>query len=203
MTDTKNEYIAFMNDKYANIVLRQSVFYSCKYALRFDLRDTDAKTDNDEYFIEGLNRAKELFCKIFDDCGEFYFAYRNKKIRFSDKIFANIADLNECEIHTLKEKSIYDEGFDTNLAVIKLDISRVDYENILSSINHTDFPSRKPRTEGEVYFIHIKKEIIFNMYDDRGLDIAATNKETIEPFYKKYNKWLLDYDRKQMDKIFY
>jgi predicted Ser/Thr protein kinase len=40
------------------------------------------------------------------------------------------------------------------------------------------------------------------MYDDRGLDIVGINKKTLEPYYKKYNTWLLDYDRGKMDKIF-
>lgn len=192
----------FMSGKYANIALKQSIFYNARYALRFDLHDINENKDGDEYFIEGLNRAKELFYKIFCDCSELYFLYRNKKIKLADEIFTNITDLNKNEIETIKENGVYDEGFDTRLAVIKLNINRVKYENILRSINHTDFPQRKPRTLGEVYFIHIKKEIIFNMYDDRGLDIVATNKETLSPLYKEYNEWLLDCDREKMDKIF-
>jgi hypothetical protein len=188
-------------------MLKQSIFYDCKYALRFDLHDNDGvkylnAKGEDIYFTKGLNRAKELFCEIFYDCTELYFIYRSDKIKFSDKIFSNISALNKNEIGIFSENGIYEKDLKTSLAVIKLDIHRINYENILKSINNTDFPSRRPRTNGEVYFIHVKNEIIFNMYDDRGLDIIGTNKEAIEPFYIKYNKWLLDYDREKMDEIF-
>ncbi|MDR1239549.1 MAG: DUF3885 domain-containing protein [Treponema sp.] len=191
-----------MKNKYKNVILKQSIFYDYKYALRVDLHDININKDSDEYFIESLNRAKELFYKIFYDNGELYFIYRNRKIKFTDKIFSNISKLNKNEIGILYENGIYEEKFKTSLAVIKLDINRINYENILESINNTDFASREPRTDGEVYFIHIMNEIIFNMYDDRGLDIVGTNKKAIEPFYRKYNKWLLDYDREKMDKTF-
>jgi hypothetical protein len=202
MDGMKNEYTNFMESKYKGIILKQSLFYDCKYALRFDLHDNDGiayfnPKGEDAYFMEGLNRAKELFHGIFHDCSELYFIYRSDKIRFSDKIFSNISALNKNEMSIFHENGIYEENFKTALAVIKSDIHRINYENILKSINNTDFLSRRPRTEGEVYFIHIKNKIIFNMYDDRGLDIIGTNKETIEPFYIKYNKWLLDYDREK------
>jgi hypothetical protein len=157
---------------------------------------------NNEYFIESLNMANELFYKVFYDCNELYFIYRNGKIKFSDKIFKNIMGFNKKEIYILNEKNIYEEHFNSQLAVIKLNINRINYKKICESINNTDFPSRNPRTNGEIYFIHIKDEIIFNMYDDRGLDIVGTNKETIKPYYIKYNKWLLEDDIEKMNEIF-
>ena len=54
----------------------------------------------------------------------------------------------------------------------------------------------------EVYFVSLKREIIFNMYDDRGLDIIASNKQAIASLYHKYNSWLLDYDREAIDSVF-
>jgi len=40
------------------------------------------------------------------------------------------------------------------------------------------------------------------MYDDRGLDIIASDKDTLSPIYTKHNDWLLDYDRARMEEIF-
>ena len=59
------------------------------------------------------------------------------------------------------------------------------------------FPSSK-----EVYFINNDKSVIFNMYDDRGLDVISTKKETIAPLYNKFNDWILNYDREKVDDLF-
>jgi hypothetical protein len=207
MDGVKNEYTNFMERNYKGVVLKQSLFYDCDYALRFDLHDNEGREyfnpkGEDAYFIEGLSRAKELFWSVFRDCRELYFIYRSGKIKCADKIFGNISGLNKNEVSIFHESGIYEENFKTALAVIKLNINRINYENILASINNTDFPGRRPRTTGEVYFVHIKNEIIFNMYDDRGFDIVGTKREAVEPFYRNYNDWLLDYDRGKMDGVF-
>jgi hypothetical protein len=198
----KDEFINFMENKYKNIVLRKSIFYDAEYALRFDLHDGTMNKDRDEYFTESLNRANELFYTVFCNCDELYFVYRNGKIRPGDKIFKHIIGCNKKEMGIFNEKNVYEENRNSRLAVLKISISGIHYRKILESINNTDFASRKPRTDGEIYFIHIKDEIIFNMYDDRGLDIVGTRKETIKPYYLTYNKWLLEDDREKMNKVF-
>lgn len=40
------------------------------------------------------------------------------------------------------------------------------------------------------------------MYDDRGLDVVAKNKENLQKLYVMFNNWILDYDRKQIDETF-
>ncbi|MDR2519409.1 MAG: DUF3885 domain-containing protein [Spirochaetaceae bacterium] len=202
MDGIKNEFINFMENKYKNIILRKSIFYNCEYALRFDLHDIAMNKGNDEYFTESLHRADELFYNVFCNCDELYFIYRNGKIKWNDKIFKNIIGFHKKEIGIFNEENVYEENFHTQLAVLKVTASRINYRKILESINNTDFSSRKPRTGGEIYFIHIKDEIIFNMYDDRGLDIVGTTKEIIKPYYLKYNKWLLEDNREKMNKIF-
>ncbi|MBG9629275.1 DUF3885 domain-containing protein [Bacillus thuringiensis serovar andalousiensis] len=32
------------------------------------------------------------------------------------------------------------------------------------------------------------------MYDDRGSEVIAKNKEIIRDLYKKYKEWILDYE---------
>jgi len=77
------------------------------------------------------------------------------------------------------------------------------------AIANQDFPSRFPRIENnhiisnkEIYFININKKLIFNMYDDRGLDIVASDIETLRPIYENHKDWILDYDRAQIEKLF-
>ncbi|MCM3639930.1 DUF3885 domain-containing protein [Priestia aryabhattai] len=44
--------------------------------------------------------------------------------------------------------------------------------------------------------------MIFHLYDDRGCDILASNKESIRFLYEEYNNWILDYNREEIDLLF-
>ncbi|PRT32673.1 DUF3885 domain-containing protein [Bacillus wiedmannii] len=40
------------------------------------------------------------------------------------------------------------------------------------------------------------------IYDDRGCEVIAKNKETIRNLYEKYKGWIPDYERESIDKVF-
>lgn len=42
--------------------------------------------------------------------------------------------------------------------------------------------------------INATKDIVMFMYDDRGSEVIAKNKEIIRDLYKKYKEWILDYE---------
>jgi hypothetical protein len=51
-------------------------------------------------------------------------------------------------------------------------------------------------------FCNLTKKIIFHMYDDRGCDVIASDKEDIRFLYQKCNGWILDYDREKIESLF-
>jgi hypothetical protein len=53
-----------------------------------------------------------------------------------------------------------------------------------------------------VFFINVTKNVIFFIYDDRGCEVIATNKETIYPLYEKYGDWIDEYSREEIDQRF-
>jgi len=174
-------------------------------------------TDTDEYFQEVTKRASTIFKAAFDNFDNVFlvfmdFKYKRRKIKFSSFTFKQVDNLKKFEVSYSKEKRLYEpvDKFDIrSVAIIKLTAGRINFKNILTAISHSDFPPRQPRldnngflTSKEIYFINIDKKIIFHMYDDRGLDIISADKETLRPIYKAHNNWILDYDRKQIDKQF-
>jgi hypothetical protein len=52
------------------------------------------------------------------------------------------------------------------------------------------------------YLIDSHNFILFHLYDDRGLDVVAANKELLRPLYESFNAWILDHDRKKIDLMF-
>ncbi len=52
------------------------------------------------------------------------------------------------------------------------------------------------------YLVDFESGILLHVYDDRGMDVIATNASTLLPIYQEFDSWLLDYDRARMSKIF-
>ncbi|PEJ10508.1 DUF3885 domain-containing protein [Bacillus toyonensis] len=40
------------------------------------------------------------------------------------------------------------------------------------------------------------------IYDDRGCEVIAKNKEIIRALYEKYKEWIPDYERESIDSLF-
>ena len=76
------------------------------------------------------------------------------------------------------------------------------YELVFEGIANADHARRRPAISSRVYFINPASNVILHMYDDRGLDVIARNKRTLNALYHAFNGWLLDYDRARMEQAF-
>jgi hypothetical protein len=214
MASLKNEINKFLSAYFNDIQLKSPLFFKSKYSLRFDLQY--GKVGTEQYFNEAVLRAKELFQGCFDEndsviCYLIDFKWKRRKLRFSNYCFKNIADLTKDEVsfHTLK-KLYSDNGSpgQGNLALAKIIRNRINHEDIFRAIANKDF-SRQPSLDQygflgskEIYFINLDRRIIFHMYDDRGLDIIASDREAIKPLYSKYSDWILESNRNEIDESF-
>lgn len=173
--------------------------------------------DTERYFDELINRSTTLFRSVFASSDKLLlvfidYKHRRRKIRTSNFVFKQIKGLEKSEIAYTKEHQLYEpsDKLDIrNVALFKCSVDKINYKEILAAVANTDFPPRQPRLDNhgffcskEIYFINLDKGLIFHMYDDRGLDIIATDKETLRPIYLTHNNWVLDYDRKQIDNVF-
>ncbi len=188
------------------------MFFNWENVLRFDLQV--GKTNTDEYFQEVEKRATALFEAAFKPEDKIYLVLQERtgkrgKIRFTNYSFKQIKGLTEEEVTYFKVHRLYEPADKTdiwNVAVTKLKTDRVNYHKILAAISVMDFPSRQPRldcrgflTHKEIFFLNIDRKLIYYMYDDRGLDIVAKDKETLMPIYHRFNDWILECNRAQID----
>ena len=60
----------------------------------------------------------------------------------------------------------------------------------------------KARWIGTIHIADIHKRLALTAYDDRGLDVIGSSQTLLSPIYGKFNSWLLDYDRAEMDAKF-
>lgn len=204
-----------LNNYFEGLIVKKPLFYNHKIGIRFNLQ-TEANTD-EEYFNEVNKRSMLLFESVFSNDDDIYFVfydykYKKRKVRIGNYCFKQNRSLTNKNVDYLLVRKLYRNKSHKDLynrAIVKTKVGNVNYKSILDAIGKIDFPALVPRIDKEgvlsnkeIFFINVNKKIIFNMYDDRGLDIVASKKYDLLNIYKKYNDWILDYDRKAIDAIF-
>ncbi|REB07066.1 DUF3885 domain-containing protein [Sporosarcina sp. BI001-red] len=80
-------------------------------------------------------------------------------------------------------------------------LKSISYREILKGIGNYE-QGRDPSIGESVYFISTENDVVFHMYDDRGCDVFGLNKGTLAPVYHNFRKWILDYNRIEIDNAF-
>jgi Domain of unknown function (DUF3885) len=52
------------------------------------------------------------------------------------------------------------------------------------------------------YLADLDRNILLHVYDDRGMDVTALDREALLPLYRSRAEWLLDHDRRRMADAF-
>lgn len=206
------EYRQFLATHFPGLALRKPVFYQGTYGLRVNLQV--GETNTDDYFRQVTARAAALFEAAFAPEDRVLllvqdYKYRRRKIRFGNFLHRQIRGLAKAKLTYATARGLYAASDVWNQEFLRLPAHRIAHAPVWTAIAHTDFPPRTPRFTGrgvwqapELYFLNLDRGLIFHMYDDRGLDIIAGDRQTLRPLYAQFNPWLLDHDRARMDQMF-
>lgn len=186
----------------------QPIFYHCNIGIRFEIGVGDVYGNNGipskEYIDNALERAMTIYnngIKLPSILVWRTYPRNNKerdrlKTLFQEKI-APISPEEEFskDVEVSGEKVNRTE-FYWDLKGVNMPIQKLFREIILGDLGGvSEFVS-------SVYLFDTQNHVMLHLYDDRGLDITAYNKNVLMPLYKNLNGWILDYDRKEIDKIF-
>ena len=194
--------------------LRQSVFYSAPFAIRFEIGCEESvyttnprggHMANPKYVAAALKRALAIYSalpeppdilRIDTYPGETTDAQTASALRRAGLHFP----------HERTKELFTDEYGGTELIEVchsYWNLNAVDLapEKLLREIILGDIGGRSVFVSS-VYLLCSGTRVLYHLYDDRGLDIAAADKETIRPLYQKFKGWILDYDRQAIDKTF-
>ncbi|AQU80739.1 MULTISPECIES: DUF3885 domain-containing protein [Planococcus] len=184
--------------------------------VRFDL-GSPHENGTDERIDQVTTRVTSLFEEVFKP-DDFIYLYIKDYGGTEDSMFGNntptyLTDLLSTQ--RIEEDILYDIDEDVdeltgntielknefNVKIVYAKLASINYREILKGIGNYE-QGRDPSIGESVYFMNTEKDIVFHMYDDRGCDVFGLNKDTLAPLYHKFRKWILDYNRIEIDYAF-
>lgn len=176
--------------------------------IRFELGLVEL--DGNDYYKEMHYRAKSILKFLFNNSDTIWLiASVSNHIDYKGIDLPNIKRFlrNPKLIYDVKCKTVpfeFDEE-DTEMRTIQYSL-KVNKEDIrldflIRAIGNKE-SLRKPRINGNLYIVNETKGILFHMYDDRGCDVFSLDEDILLPLYHKFRKWILDYDRVEIDRAF-
>lgn len=207
-----NELDKYMKLNFPKLKICKPLFYNWEVALRFEMGleedlDENYKCGN-TYFNQINKKASDIYNHIFSNDDEIYLIYqtylwRKRRIKKNNYILNQInrVDYNKLSINKI-DTQYQNDGYTLARVDFLLKKEDVNHSKIFDWLAKLDFSGKVYQNKDEVYFINKSKNIIFNLYDDRGLDVIAKDKSDLSGLYKDFNSYILDYDREKIDNIF-
>jgi hypothetical protein len=205
----------YMKEKFPNLELSPPLFYNWPIGIRFELGvnyDSDKAYENSPYLQNVYKRAITLFKYLHSQDEEIYIVadvndyLSGKSFTYKLNTFSRYIK-QKAVLYKMKQNTYIfpndDEGgtYKTHRFTINCKVSDLSYVPMLKAICNKDM-GIKPSIINRIYFVNTNRNTILHVYDDRGCDLIATSTETIRDVYEKFNGWILDFDRKTIDKIF-
>ena len=185
---------------------------------------TPEEEEENRTFFE--NRAKQagaagkvIFEEIFQDPEETVWVMVNDfgdrdennhdngdvKNTYIRTLFPDNAVFEEREVQSMLKSRLMDEEWESQYEYTqwfwKGPVKDLQYPELLQAIANQD-NGVFPKIYQTVLFIVPNRDLVFYMYDDRGCQVFSDEAEKLRWLYEKYNDWIVDYHRAEIDAFF-
>ena len=155
---------------------------------------------------EAVARAKSIFDDLFTINDIIYIIINSFEDKPYDIAGNDISTVKSLITHIQNEDkytfvSTEDEEFSCTRYIIQASVKDIQTEKLIEEIIWSEIDGRNSLS-GCVYWLNPRNNVIFYLYDDRGLDVISNTKENLKQVYLKFNNWILDYDREKIDCTF-
>ncbi|VDG96539.1 Uncharacterised protein [Lysinibacillus sphaericus] len=214
---------SYMDHHFKELTLAPALFYSWTPAIRYEISDPTFSLNEPvmTQLKQAFHRSITLFDEVFRGTDEIMLItdvhttlsnsyLRKRPLNVYLKYVKQHDDLSRLRHEVIPDPFEEEEEQRVNhrfsLLCKKGDIR---YQQLLQAICYEDFAhsstilKSNPSSGVEVYFINVTRNMIYHLYDDRGCDILAADKNDIRFLYETYNDWILDYDRNVIDETFH
>lgn len=213
----ENTLSKLMMNHFDNLTLRPPLFYHWKYGIRFEIAMPWVEHTEKRNLDQIKERSTGIFNKVFHNSNEMLLitdvhSAKNDSIlqRRPTKVYQKFikdkklrAKLQHHKLPTVFLADNFGEDFKddvTHRFILPCKKNDIRYTQLLTAIG-IDLHIRS-NNGTDIYFINLTKRMIYHLYDDRGCDVIASDKEDLRLLYEDLNGWILDYDRDEIDQLF-
>jgi len=207
----------FMMNSFPGLKLGSPLFYSWDASIRFELgvNESSVSIHENPLYLQGVyRRAIDLFEALHAPEDELYLVVdvhdfgKRYALRRKLNVFAKYVKKNSALRRLQHENRPYiypeddeDRTYRTHRFSLRCRRSDFRYAALLKAICNQDM-GISPCIHYPIYFVNETKGTIYYVYDDRGCDLLGVDTEAIRWMYEKFNDWILDYDRAEIDEVF-
>jgi hypothetical protein len=203
----------FLSNKFPTLQLKSPLFYSAAIAIRFELGGSLKGKTRVERVV---HRAHSIFCEINQPSDHVFLVIfvddldKNTVCSLQNDVYqiysSYVSGVKNEEIDRSELEFRYkdpdNDGLITYRYCIKFKMKDLNTEELLRAFAYREIEYYEPHLIGDIFLVNETRKTICHIYDDRGMDVVAVEKETLRLVYNKYNNWILDYDRSQINQIF-
>lgn len=191
-------------------IFDRPLFYSYVGGLRFEMSEGGNFINQ---FLTAHRKGMEICDEIFSPDQHVTICvklYGGKTLLSCLSIIRSLRDFEVYSKFNVKEywreelDEEYDDRLDENSMwhYVVLEIPPELILNALWCAFSSDFGYIQPASPAALYLFEFQKKIAVFPYDDRGMDVVGDNKIFLKALYESFEKYLLDYDREEMDKYY-
>jgi hypothetical protein len=206
----------FLKENFSGLELSPGLFYAWNSGIRFEISPPGLSSGDPEFLEQACHRALELFLNVFRSTDEILLTAVVQSP--SNESFLQRKHLNIYLKYLKRRQVLYklqhflligeDKDVKQHRFIVPCRKNDIHFRPLLKAILYEDFvhPStilkNRPRNSYDVYIINHTRKMIYHLYDDRGCDILAADKEQLRPLYNEHRRWILEYDREKVDSLF-
>lgn len=177
--------------------LDAGLFYAHAPALRFELSRGGSAIDQ---FTQAYDRIREIVPQIFGDD-----ARLTAVIVCYDpdtSIRALVTALRRCGVRTGRPRACWrDQREDSDRTLLAFTVHPAMLNGLLWAAIAADLGIH-PRLPATVYLADLERGILIHPYDDRGMDVIATQAGRLAEWFHRFRGHLLAYDVARMESFF-
>lgn len=198
----------YLKKEFNHISLFENSFMGKEFALCLTMEKKLSQTIentneiNTEYFKNVYKKATQIFEDIFKDDDEMYLIAHirselNMQKYYKTYIFNNhLKNPKDKYKLNFKQEILEEDDKVIEFSVLLSSKNNLSYKPLIHAICNQDFRMLRPRFKDkytyypEIFFINKNKNIILNIFDDRGCFILCNNANDYNFFSEKYKDFL-------------
>jgi hypothetical protein len=185
----------FLDENFPGLVLAPPLFHSWPIGLRFEL---GASLEGDRRIEQAVARAVAVYEGLFASSDEAMIVGSLWPPFPADA--ARIFDLIPGDAGVSFEPGGLDASFedDTELplvqAYIQVQARDLDYRTLVRWAVNSELGA-EPALPWQVFILNLSRQLIYYLYDDRGLGVVAAARDNLIQAHRQFHDWLLEHDR--------